>query len=83
MIEKECTSKLEEAKLSFKIYQGNLEDSAQAKAVKTATKSHEKSMEAITSVTNQIFLLYSNLSSEEAKQPWNKILAKQVDCSPG
>ena len=75
-------SKLEEAKLSLEVFQGNLEDSVQAKAVKTTTKVHEKFMEALTSVMNQIFLLYSDLLSEEAKQPWNRIPAEQVYCSP-
>jgi hypothetical protein len=33
-------------------------------------------------VANQIFQLYANFLSEEARQPWNKILAEQIDCSP-
>jgi len=81
--EKECASKLKEALLGLEISQGEIkEDSAQAKAVKAATDVHDKAKEAIMSVANQVFLLYSNLLSEEVKQSWNKILAEQIDCSP-
>jgi len=33
-------------------------------------------------IASQIFQLYSNFLSEKARQPWNKILAKQIDSSP-
>jgi hypothetical protein len=79
---KECTRKLEEMKLSLEISQGNLDNSTQAKVVKTATEVYEKSIEEVMSMVNPIFLLYSNLLLEKAKHPWTKILAEQVDCSP-
>jgi hypothetical protein len=33
-------------------------------------------------IANQVFQLYSNFLLEEARQPWNKIPAKKIDCSP-
>lgn len=77
-VKMECTNKLEEAKFSLKIAQGSMEDSSKAKRVKMATKAYEKATKAVISVVNQIFLLYSNLLSKEAKQPWNKIHTEQV-----
>ena len=38
--------------------------------------------ETIESVMNQVFQLYSNLLTEEARRPWNKILGEQIDVSP-
>jgi hypothetical protein len=71
------------AELSLKISQGDFKgDSVPAKSDKTATEMHKKNTEAVMSVVNQIFLLYSNLLSDEANQSWNKILAEQVDCNP-
>ena len=59
---KECASKMEEAWLSLKISQGKIkEDSTQAKVVKAATDVHDKTKEALLSVANEVFLLYSNL----------------------
>jgi hypothetical protein len=81
--EKECSNKLKETRLSLKISKSKIEeDSIQAKAVKMATEAHDKAKESVASVTDQIFLLYSNLLLEEARQPWNKILAEQIYCSP-
>ena len=60
-------NKLERAKLSLEISLGNIEDSAETRAVKTINEAYEKAMEAVTSVVNQIFLLDSNLLSDEAK----------------
>ena len=69
---KECTRELEEMKLSLEISQGNLDNSTQAMVVKTATDVHEKSIIAVISVVNPIFLLYSNLLLEKAKHPLDK-----------
>ncbi len=33
-------------------------------------------------VANQVFQLYSNFLSEEAREPENRLLAEQIDCSP-
>ena len=75
--------KLEEAWLSLKISQGDVEeDSAQARAVKMAVEVYDKATESVASVMSQVFLLYSNLLSEEARHPSNKILAEEIDCSP-
>lgn len=40
--------KLEEAKLCLEIFQGHLEDSTKAKAIKTAGDIHERAIEAVT-----------------------------------
>jgi hypothetical protein len=50
--------------------------------MKTATEAYDKGEDSVASVTNQVFLLYPNLLLEEARQPCNKILAEQIDCSP-
>lgn len=67
----ECKNTLEEAQLNLKIFQGDIEDSIQAKAVKTASKVYGKATDAVTLVTGQIFLHYSNLLSEGAKEHWD------------
>jgi hypothetical protein len=53
---KECTSKLEQARLSLEISQGKIkEDSSPSKAVKAAMDVHNKAKEAVLSVMNQVF----------------------------
>eukprot|EP00804_Cyclotella_cryptica_P012152 CCRYP_009841-RA/>CCRYP_009841-RA protein AED:0.19 eAED:0.61 QI:0/0/0/1/1/1/2/0/435 len=81
--EKECTEKLEEAVLSRDLTEGEVrDDSALSKAIDKATEAQTKAKSAVEQVANQIFQLYSNFLSEEARQPWSKILAEQIDCSP-
>jgi hypothetical protein len=53
-----------------------------SKVVKAATYAHDKAKEALSSVMNQVLLLYSNLVLEEMRQPWNKIMAEHIHCSP-
>eukprot|EP00804_Cyclotella_cryptica_P000814 CCRYP_001063-RA/>CCRYP_001063-RA protein AED:0.28 eAED:0.47 QI:0/0/0/1/0/0.33/3/0/350 len=80
--EKECTEKLEEAVLSRDLTEGKVrDDSALSKAIDKATEAQTKAKSAVEQVSNQIFQLYSNFLSEAARQPWSKILAKQIDCS--
>ena len=51
------------------------------KAVQKATEAGTHTDEAVESIANQVFQLYSNLLMEEARRPWNKILG-EIDCSP-
>ena len=69
---KECTENLEDVVLNRDI--GD-------KAVLTATKAQAKANSAVEHIASQIFQLYSSFLSEEARQPWSKILAKQIDSS--
>eukprot|EP00804_Cyclotella_cryptica_P013425 CCRYP_005163-RA/>CCRYP_005163-RA protein AED:0.25 eAED:0.61 QI:0/0/0/1/1/1/2/0/411 len=81
--EKECTEKQEEAVLSRDLTEGKVrDDSALSKAIDEATEAQTKAKSAVEHVANQIFQLYSNFLSDEAMQPWSKILAEQIDCSP-
>ena len=52
------------------------------KAVQKATEAviHEK--ETCESIITQVFQLYSNLLTEEARRPWNKILGEQIEVTP-
>ncbi len=50
--------------------------STRPRRLKTKVKS------AVAHIANQVFQLYSNFLLEEARQPWSKILAEQIDCSP-
>eukprot|EP00804_Cyclotella_cryptica_P001257 CCRYP_012760-RA/>CCRYP_012760-RA protein AED:0.37 eAED:0.37 QI:34/0/0.5/1/1/1/2/0/392 len=71
--EKECTEKLEEAVLSRDLTEGEVrDDSALSKAIDKATEAQTKAKSAVEQVANQIFQLYSNFLSEEARQPWTK-----------
>jgi hypothetical protein len=47
-----------------------------------ATKAQVKVKCAVEHMASQIFQLYSNFLSEEARQPWSKILAEQINSSP-
>jgi chemotaxis regulatin CheY-phosphate phosphatase CheZ len=80
---KECMEKLEEAVLNNDLVEGEVrDDSPLAKAVRMATKAQAKAKSAVEHITSQIFQLHSNFLSEEARQPWNKILAEQIDSGP-
>ena len=47
-----------------------------------ATDAQAKAKSAVEHIASQIFQLYSNFLLEEYRQPWSKILAKQIDSSP-
>jgi hypothetical protein len=80
---KECMEKLEEAVLNRDLVEGEVKgDSPIAKAVQTATEAQAKAMSVVEHIISQIFQIYSNFLSEEARQPWNKILAEQIESSP-
>jgi hypothetical protein len=81
--EKECMEKLEEVVLNRDLIEGEVkEDSSIAKAVQTATEAQAKAQSVVVHIASQIFQLYSNFLLEEARQPWSKILDKQIDSSP-
>ena len=59
------------------------DDSPVAKAVQTVTEAQAKAKSVVEHIPSHISQLYSNFLSEEARQPWNKILAKQIDSVHG
>jgi len=63
-------------------YKGEDENSPKEKAVQKATEAGTNADAAIESIINQVFQLYSNLLTEEARRPWCKILKEQIDISP-
>ena len=58
------------------------EGSVLSYAINKAKEAQTKVKSAVAYVTNKVFQLYSNFLLEEARQPWNKIPAEQIDCSP-
>ena len=62
-------------------YNGEDENSPKEKAVQEATEDGTCADEAVESIINQEFQLYSNLLMEEAWRPWCKILKEQIDVS--
>jgi hypothetical protein len=62
-------------------YKGKDENSPEHKAVEKATEAATCEDEAIESIINQVFQLYSNLLMEEARRPWFKMLKEQIDVS--
>ena len=52
------------------------------KSVLGTSKAEVKVISAVEHMANKIFQLYSNFLLEEARQPWNKILAKEINSSP-
>ena len=66
--EKECMEKLEEAVLNQDLADRDVrDDSPIAMAVRTATKAQAKAKSAVEHIASQIFQLYSNFLSEEAR----------------
>ena len=53
-----------------------------AKSVQKATEANSNANEAVVSIKNQVFQLYSNLLSEEARCPWNNVIEEQIDYKP-
>ena len=54
------------------------DNSVLSKAIDKAKEAQTKAKSAVAHVNNQVFQLYSNFLLEEARQPWNKILAEQI-----
>jgi hypothetical protein len=71
--------KLEETVLNCDLIEGEgRDDSPVAKAVRMATEAQAKAKSALEQNASQIFQLNSNFLSEEARQPWSKILAGKI-----
>ena len=80
---KECYEKLDKAVLNRDLTEiESRDDSVLSKAIDKAKEAQTKAKSAVEHAANQVFQLYSNFLSEESRQPWNKILAEQIDCSP-
>jgi hypothetical protein len=80
---KECMEKLEEVVLNRDLIEGEVrDDSPVAKAVQTVTEAKAMAKSVVEHIASQIFQFYSNFLLEEARQPWSKILAEQIDSSP-
>ena len=47
-----------------------------------ATEAIARKKQSIKSLISQVFQLYSNLYTEEARRPWCKILGEQIDVTP-
>ena len=78
----ECTKKLTKASEAFNNYKGKDENPPEKKAVEKASEAVAREEETIESLITQVFQLYSNLLSEEARRPWMKILGEQIDVTP-
>ena len=52
------------------------------KAVQKATEAITREKETCESLITQVFQLYSNLLTEEARRPWSKILGEQIEVTP-
>ena len=78
----ECTKKLAKASEVFENYKGKDENPPEKKAVEKASEAVAREEETIESLIAQVFQLYSNLLSEEARRPWTKILGEQIDVTP-
>jgi hypothetical protein len=80
---KECNEKLEEAVLNRDLTEvKGKSDSVLSKAINKAKEAQTKAKSVVVHVGDQVFQLYANFLSEEVRQPWNEILAEQIDCSP-
>jgi len=71
---KKAEQKLVKAPEAFSSYLGTDENPTKKKALKKATDSKTHTSEAKVLVTVQVFMIYSNLLKDEARQPWTKIV---------
>ena len=78
----ECTQKLQRAQEVFANYKGTDENPPEQRAVQNATAAVTREQENYKSLILQVFNLYSNLLTEEARRPWNKILGEQIEVAP-
>jgi hypothetical protein len=78
----EWTNKLTKATKDLTNYKGKDENSPEHKRVKEATEAIAHKDEVIESIMAQVFQLYSNLLTEEARRRRSKILKEQIDVSP-
>ena len=78
----ECTKKLTKANEALANYKGRDENPPKKKAVEKAQEAVAREEETCQSLITQVFQLYSNLLTEEARRPWTKILGEQIDVTP-
>ena len=78
----ELTTKLTTAIEAYDNYKGREENPPKKKDVAKATEAVAREKETIESLIAQVFQLYSNLLTEEARRPWCKILGEQIDVTP-
>ena len=78
----ECTKKLTKASEAFENYKGKDKNPRKKRAVEKASEAVANEKETIEFLIAQVFQLYSNLLSEEARRPWSKILGEQVEVAP-
>ena len=78
----ECIKKLTKTIEALEKYMGEDANPPKENAVQKATEASNHADEAVESIANQVFQLYSNLLMEEARRPWWKILGEQIDISP-
>jgi hypothetical protein len=78
----ECIKKLTKATEALEKYTGEDANPPKEKPAQKATETSTHIDEAVESIVNQVFQLYSNLLPEEARRPWCKILGEQIDVSP-
>ena len=63
---------------AFGNYKGRDENPPKKKVVEKATEAIAHEKETIESLIAQVFQLYSNLLTDEARRPWCKILGEQM-----
>ena len=63
-------------------YKGRDENPPEKKAVDKATEAIAHEKESIESLIAQVFQLYSDLLTEEARRPWCRIIGEQIDMTP-
>ena len=78
----ECTKKLVEANEALANYKGRDKNPPKKKAVQKATEAITHKKETCESLITQVFWLYSNLLTKEARRPWSKILGEQIEVTP-
>ena len=78
----ECIKKLTKTIEALEKLMGEDANPPKENAVQKATEASNHADEAVESIANQVFQLYSNLLMEEARRPWCTILGEQIDVSP-
>jgi hypothetical protein len=63
-------------------YKGR-DESSKKKAIQKANEAVAHEKETCKSLIAQVFKLYFNLLTEEAKSPWSKILGEQIEVTSG
>ncbi len=75
----ECSQKLVKASEALANYKGRDENPPKNKTVQKSTEAAACTKETCKSLIAQVFQLYSNLLTEEARRPWSKILGEQIE----